>query len=181
MELKTKFNDDRYNLDQFYNQYEHTRNLYSEYSNNKNTLENYKGVNVWIVGILIGIGILLCYSIVIPIINISIIVYMYITNSNEKKNKINRNNQIKQIIHDEYQKTNQFVHIQYASPFILDKLRQYMDTGRCQSLGECINLYEQERQTAEQTKLLNNMNKKITNMAYGVDYLAYSTFIDNIF
>lgn len=134
--------------------------------------------------IAIILGVCLIFTIIIPILSIIYIIWRCNTDNtsmNVIASKTYRNEQIKQIIHNEYQKTNKFVHIQYASPYILDKLMQYIRTGRCDTLKDCINLYEQEKQTAEQTRLLNNMNNKMTNIAYGIDYMAFSTLIRDIF
>ncbi len=80
-----------------------------------------------------------------------------------------------------YEKTNKAVAFQYASPFIVEKLIEYMSVGRCDTIKECLNLYEQEMAQYEQMKLLNQINRQTANTAAAANYLAFDTMVKNFF
>ena len=80
-----------------------------------------------------------------------------------------------------YEKTNKAVAFSYSSPFIVDKLIEYIEVGRCDTLKECLNLYEKEKAQYEQLKVLNQINMHATNTAAAASYLAFDTMVKNYF
>ncbi len=79
-----------------------------------------------------------------------------------------------------YESTNKAVSFSYASPYIVDKLIEYMENGRCDSIKECLNLYEQEKIQYEQMRMLHGINKHAALTSAATQYLAFDTWIKNV-
>ncbi len=79
-----------------------------------------------------------------------------------------------------YDSTNKAVSFPYASPYIVDKLLEYMDNGRCDTVKECLNLYEQEKMQYEQMQWLRHIGKEVTYSNLATQYLAFDTWMKNM-
>lgn len=83
-----------------------------------------------------------------------------------------RKKQIIIYLKEEYNKTNKFVHFNYSSPFIIDRLIDYIETGRASTLKEALNIYENEA-----SNFKNRHPFSLEDDATSPDYLAFNTVI----
>ncbi len=184
-------------LKEFYEQYRHTDqtyiNLVKQKENYKQQLYNINKVIadnkkfgwwllvIGIVTIPIFIGIIL-----IPVSIISFIVAsIQFKTKDKKEQKILQEfetfiNQTLGFLTQQYNQTNKCIAFEYASPFIVYKLIQYLEYGRVDTLKEAINTYENEKAISIQQKQLQEIANTQKKIALSTAYLAYDTYMNNL-
>lgn len=198
--------NDLQKLKMFSKQYEQTRNAYLQFQNGNVNITNFiaataasKGnfaenffacLGGFVIGIVLGVIVALAgeglMALATPVA--CAIAAVYIKNSSKDKkvkqlqdSLLKRSEEFAAKLKPFYEKTNKAVAFSYASPFIVDKLIEYIEVGRCDTLKECLNLYEQEKAQYEQLKVLNQINMHATNTAAAASYLAFDTMVKNFF
>lgn len=184
-------------LKEFYKQYKNTESAYIDYVNLKKQLneklwsvdreiKETKNFGIW--AIIVGVVIIPIFiGVIIVIFGIVILLISGVLNSyrDAKKQECtaqfnNKMNQVLGYLNQQYKNTNMCIAFDYASPFIVTKLIQYMEYGRADTLKEALNIYENELAINLQQQQLQEIARASKKVATATTYMAYDTYVKNL-
>lgn len=190
-------NEELNQLREFYKQYKNTESAYVQYVNLKKqlndalrsidrTIKENRSFGTWA----IIIGVVTIPIIIGVFIVIAGIIALFVSSIQNKRREVCRrnwivpfNDKINQVLgylKQQYNNTNMCIAFDYASPFIVVKLIQYMECGRADTIKEALNIYENELAINVQQQQLQEIAKSSKATAIATTYMAYDTYISNL-
>lgn len=184
-------------LKEFYEQYKHTQQDYIRLTNIKKTFERQlydiehvikenRRFGIW--AIIVGVvTIPIFIGVFIVVFGIIALIIAAIQDRYKDKRKQRCISEFTELINRElgylnqqYKNTNMCIAFDYASPFIVTKLIQYMEYGRADTLKEALNIYENELAINLQQQQLQEIARASKKVATATTYMAYDTYVKNI-